>query len=134
MRNGSETLREGYEALAARDYSRLAGCLADDVELRTLTGSYGGVEGVRQWIAEMDEGWDPWDLTLDTVQDFGDRVLIEVTLGGRSRVNGIGMSESFWVVWVLRDGRAALGLHFADRDQAVQATEAAASPLEPLSP
>ena len=53
----------------------------------------------------MDEGWDPWGLTIDDVKEVGDRVLIEATLTGRSSLDDIGMSRPFWVVWEVRDGR-----------------------------
>jgi len=116
-----ETLTSGYTALAARDDGRLMECLAEDVELRTLTGSYRGHEGIRQWILEMDEGWDPWELTIGNASEIGDRVLLEVTLAGRSGVNGIAMSRRFWAVWEVRGGRATLGIHCADREQALAA-------------
>jgi ketosteroid isomerase-like protein len=119
-----ETLTNGYTALAARDEERLMECLADDVELRTLTGSYRGHEGIRQWILDMDEGWDPWELTIDAAEEIGDRVLMEVTLSGRSGLNDIAMSRRFWAVWEVRDGRAALGIHCADREHAQQVAEA----------
>ncbi len=119
-----DTLTTGYTALAARDDGRLMECLAEDVELRTLTGSYRGHEGIRQWILEMDEGWDPWKLTIEHASEIGDRVLLEVTLAGRSGVNGIAMSRRFWALWEVRDGRATLGIHCADRDQALAEAEA----------
>ncbi len=124
MNTASQTLRSGYAALAARDDARLMACLSDDVELHTLTGSYHGPEGIRQWIADMDDGWDPWELRIGHVDEFGERVLMEVTLKGRSRVNGIPMSAGFWVVWEIRDGRAAVGIHYTDPAQALLAAEA----------
>jgi ketosteroid isomerase-like protein len=120
-----DTLTEGYAALATRDDEGLMACLAQDVELRTLTGSYYGYEGIRRWIADMDEGWSPWQLTLGEMEDVGDRVLVEATLAGHSSRNGISMSHRFWIVWEVRDGRAAVGSQFTDRPQALRATEAA---------
>ncbi len=119
---GIETLRNGYMALAARDEDRLMDCLADDVELRTLTGSFRGHDGIRHWIAEMDEGWSRWGLTVDAIKDLGDRVLIEATLSGRSSRTNIPMSHQFWVVWEVRGGQAVRGTHYADREQALQAS------------
>lgn len=116
-----DTLSNGYAALAARDEQRLMDCLTEDVELHTLTGTYRGHDGMRKWIAEMDEGWDPWELTIGDVTEMGDRVLLEVRLDGRSVLNDIAMSQSFWAVWQLRGGRAAIGIHCADREQAMHA-------------
>jgi len=118
-----DTLTTGYSALAARDDGRLMECLSEDVELRTLTGSYRGHDGIRQWILDMDEGWDPWELTIEDASEIGERVLLEVTLAGRSGVNGIAMSHRFWAVWEVREGRAALGIHCADRAEALAAAE-----------
>jgi ketosteroid isomerase-like protein len=117
------TLTNGYTALAARDDERLMECLAEDVELRTFTGSYLGHEGIRRWIADMDEGWSQWQVTIHELEEIGDRVLVEATLSGHSSVNDITMSERFWVVWEIRDGRAALGVHCADREEAVRVAE-----------
>src|ERR1700730_15567789 len=97
-----DTLARGYAALAARDDERLMACLAEDIELRTLTGSYRGHDGVRTWIADMDEGWHPWELTIEEAREVGDRVLLEATLTGHSSVNDITMSHRFWIVWELR--------------------------------
>lgn len=118
-----DTLTKGYAALAARDQDGLMECLAEDVELRTLTGSYRGRDGVRQWIADMDEGWSPWQLTIDEMQEVGDRVLVQATLAGHSSRTDIAMSHRFWVVWEVRDGQAEVGVHFTDRLQALEATE-----------
>jgi ketosteroid isomerase-like protein len=118
-----DTLTKGYAALAARDDQGLMACLAQDVELRTLTGSYSGYDGVRQWIADMDEGWSSWQLTIGEIEEVGGRVLVEATLAGESSRIGISMSHRFWIVWEVRDGRAAVGSHFTDRAQALRATE-----------
>jgi ketosteroid isomerase-like protein len=118
-----DTLRKGYAALAARDDEGLMACLAEHVELRTLTGSYSGYDGVRQWIADMDEGWSSWQLTIAEMEEIGDRVLVEATLSGPSSRNGISMSHGFWIVWEVRGGQAAVGSHFTDRLQALRATE-----------
>jgi ketosteroid isomerase-like protein len=121
---GIDTLTKGYAALAARDDEGLMACLAEDVELRTLTGSYSGRDGVRQWIADMDEGWSPWELTIEELEEVGDRVLVQATLAGHSSRNDIAMSHRFWIVWEFRDGQAAAGIHFTDRMQALRSTEA----------
>jgi ketosteroid isomerase-like protein len=118
-----DTLTKGYAALAARDDEGLMACLAENVELRTLTGSYSGYDGIRQWIADMDEGWSRWHLTIDEIEEVGDCVLVEATLAGHSSRTGISMSHRFWIVWEVRDARAAVGSHFTDRPQALRATE-----------
>ncbi|HWX97418.1 MAG TPA: nuclear transport factor 2 family protein [Solirubrobacteraceae bacterium] len=120
---GVLTLADGYTALAARDEERLMACLAEDVELRTMTGSYRGHAGVRQWIADMDEGWSSWEVTMDGAREVGDRVLVEATLTARSSVNDIAMSHRFWIVWEVTDGRAARGIHCVDAEEALKEAE-----------
>jgi ketosteroid isomerase-like protein len=120
-----DTLTKGYAALAARDDQGLMACLAQDVELRTLTGSYSGYDGVRQWIADMDEGWSSWQLTIGEIEEVGGRVLVEATLAGESSRIGISMSHRFWIVWEVRDGRAVRAIHCADREQALMAARSA---------
>jgi ketosteroid isomerase-like protein len=120
-----ETLTKGYAALAARDEEALMSCLAEDVELQTLTGAYRGHEGIRQWIADMDDGWHPWELTVEGIEEVGERVVVEATLTGHSSVNDIPMSHPFWIVWEVRDGRAARAIHCADGEQALMAARSA---------
>ena len=120
---GIETLTNGYAALAARDDPRLMACLAEDVELRTLTGAYRGHDGIRRWIADMDDGWDPWELTIEQLEEVGDDVLVVATLAGRSSLNDLAMSRRFWVLWKLRDARAVLGIHCESREEALLAAE-----------
>jgi ketosteroid isomerase-like protein len=120
---GIETLTNGYEALAARDDERLMSCLAEDIELHTLTGSYRGHDGIRRWLADMDEVWSRWGVAIHQLEEVGERVLIEATLSGHSSLNDITMSHRFWVVWEVRDGRAVSGVHCADRGQALRTAE-----------
>jgi ketosteroid isomerase-like protein len=124
MSSVSRTVRDSYASLAVRDDEGMIAGLAEGVEMHTLTGSFRGRDGVRQWLAQMDEGWDPWELRIEELTELGERVLIELTLVARSTLNGIAMSQRYWAVWELRDGRPAIGIHFGDRAQAVQAAEA----------
>jgi ketosteroid isomerase-like protein len=115
-----QTLTDGYAALAARADERLLACLAEDVELRTFTGSYRGHDGIRRWLAEMDEGWSSWAVKMDAAREVGALVLVEATLSARSSVNDIAMSHRFWIVWEVRDGRAARGIHCVDLEEALR--------------
>jgi len=50
---------------------------------------------IASWRAEMHGAWAPWELTVGEVGGLGERVLIEVTLAGRSSVSQIAMSAPF---------------------------------------
>jgi ketosteroid isomerase-like protein len=125
--SGVQTLTDGYGALAARDLERLMACLDEEVELRTMTGSYRGHAGVRRWLAEMDEGWSSWAVRMETAREVGECVLVEATLSARSAVNDIEMSHRFWIVWELRDGRLVRGTHYAEPEEARREAEACSS-------
>jgi ketosteroid isomerase-like protein len=46
-------------------------------------------------------------------------VLVDALLNGRSAYNGAELSQRFWIVWTVRDGKAVHGVHFADEAQAL---------------
>jgi ketosteroid isomerase-like protein len=115
-----DLIRRGYDALLRRDDAKLMAVFTEDVELETLVqGSYRGQAGIGAWIEDMDRAWNDWTVVIEGMREYGDRVVVDALLTGRSAYNDADLSQRFWIVWTLRNGKAARGLHFADEDQAV---------------
>jgi ketosteroid isomerase-like protein len=93
---------------------RLWALLADDVEWYALgspdvlpwAGTVRGHEGVRRWLAALNEAMDYERFDLVEVVDAGD-VVVEVVLGGGKAVaTGKPFESEIVRIWTFRGGRA----------------------------
>jgi ketosteroid isomerase-like protein len=113
-------IRRGYEALGQRDWESLIDILSEDVVLETIAqGVYQGRAGIRAWIDDMDQAWTDWSVTVAGVRALGERVIVDALLTGRSSLTSAELSQHFWIVWTIRDGKAVHGAHFADEAHAL---------------
>jgi ketosteroid isomerase-like protein len=123
---GVEVITRGYDALARHDEGALMEVLSDDVVLETAAqGVYHGPAGIRAWIADMDDAWSSWSVSIEELHDDGDHVIVDALLSGRSAYNDAELTQRFWVVWTIRDGKAVRGVHFAEKEQALAFTRSA---------
>jgi ketosteroid isomerase-like protein len=60
-------------------------------------------------------------LSLEALEDAGDKVVGLVRQRGRSRSAGMLVEMSFAQVWTLRDGKQTRMEMFSDRDEALRA-------------
>ena len=108
------------------DYDFLFNSTAPDIELHSRLGSltgepYRGHRGVREWIADIQQSFERFELWLDDVRDLGDDVL---ALGGiklRARGSGLGMKEPMGWVFEFREGCLARMRFYAQPAQALEA-------------
>jgi ketosteroid isomerase-like protein len=102
------------------------GDLAEDFVLESaLTGRvFRGVEGLIDWMAEIDGSFDAWRLRIDQLRAVGeDRFLV---LGGvhlRGRGSGVEFDQE--IGWVIEfDGECVTRLrNFAEHGEAIEAAE-----------
>ena len=71
--------------------------------------TYVGIDGARQWFADMDEVWDRFGLELDELIDAGDRVVVLERLTGKGKASGVEVEQPIAGVWTVRDGRIVRG-------------------------
>ena len=117
-----EVVRGGYEALRRGDVDGALEHVAEDVELCTLLdGVYRGPEGIRRWLGDLAEGWASWTVEADEFIDAGDRVVVGAFFTGRARATDISARRRFWIVWEVRDGKAARGHHYSSAEEALAA-------------
>src|SRR5215217_4303962 len=77
-----ELVREGFARWNQGDYDFFFSSTAPDIELLSRFGSltgepYRGHRGVREWLADIQQSFERFDLWLDDVRDLGDEVLGE---------------------------------------------------------
>jgi ketosteroid isomerase-like protein len=126
-----ELVRAGFAVWRAGDYDRVVDFLlanaAPDVEIHSRFGAlsgnaYQGHDGLRAWLAEIQESFDRFEPWLDEARDAGDsRVL---ALGGirfRARGSGIDMAERLGWVCEFRRGRLRRLMFYGTPADAIEA-------------
>lgn len=104
-----ETVRKGVEAYNQGDVEGVLAMTATDVVLvpvRALLdgGSYEGHEGVRRFMADMDEDWAEREIEVDEIRDLDPGILV---LGRFRAVGRSGVEVRQPLAWrsELRDGK-----------------------------
>lgn len=101
----------------------------DAVVISAMTGdTFEGVEGVRRWMAEIDEQFDQWLLTIEEMRNVSsDRLLVLGEVHFRGRSSGAEFDQP--IGWLIDfDGDRIASLHnFAGHDAAIEAAGLAPS-------
>ena len=94
-----------------------------DATRRVLNpATYVGIDGARQWFAEMDEVWERFGLEMDEFIDAGDRVVVLGRLTGKGKASGVEVEQPIATVWTVRDGRIIRGeIGYTSRREALEA-------------
>jgi ketosteroid isomerase-like protein len=110
-----ELVREGYARWRAGDYGRLLDFFlakaAPDIELYSRFGGLSGKpyrehDGLRAWLAEIQETFERFEPWLDEVRDVGDdRVVATGGIRFRARESGVDMAERLGWVYEFRNWR-----------------------------
>lgn len=109
--------------LGDHDVAEYAG-IDPEIEAHTPLSStkgtpYRGHEGVRQWVADIDEQFEEWYSRPEEFIDLGDgRVLVIGELHMRGRESGIEFDQPMGWVLSFRDGMLHRYEVFADPDEA----------------
>jgi len=124
-------VREAYARWATGDYESLLDFFltssAPDVELHSRLGSlsgepYCGYDGVRTWLAEIEESFECFAPWLDEAHEVGDDRV--VALGGisfRPRGSEIDMTQRMGWVQEFRDGQLRRMRFYASPSEALEA-------------
>jgi uncharacterized protein len=119
-----ETVRKGIEAYNRGDVEGVIAQTDPDVRLVPMLallegGEYRGHEGVRKFMADMDEDWSEREVLVDEIRDLDGRVLV---LGSFRAVGRASRSEVRQpLAWLseIRDGRLASLQAFTDHSAAL---------------
>jgi ketosteroid isomerase-like protein len=72
-------------------------------------------------IARFMGAWEHLTVSLEVLDDAGDRVVVDTRWAGRSRGTGIEVDQSFAQIYELRDGKIARVRQFRTREEALEA-------------
>ena len=101
----------------------------DAVVISAMTGhTFRGVEGIKRWMAEIDEQFDQWMLAIDEMRSVSsDRLLVLGAVRFRGRASGAEFEQP--VGWLVDfDGDRITALHnIAGQDAAIEAAGLAPS-------
>jgi ketosteroid isomerase-like protein len=82
---------------------------------------YHGVEGARDFLRDWTEGWDDWELNVESLREAGDQVLAVMCQRGRSKATSLPVEMTFAMLWTLRAGKETRMTMYADPTEAMHA-------------
>jgi ketosteroid isomerase-like protein len=122
------------EAFTERDIDALEPFLDDEIEWQpTLTAGdvplgtvYHGKEGMRTYLAELDQQFDDFTLEVESLEDVApNHILYRGRTTGLSKTTGIRLDAPVWALWEVRDGKLIRGWSFFSETEAQEAAKAA---------
>ena len=130
MTSTAELVRRAYAALAERDFDTLGQLAVPDFELdvtdRVLNpATYRGEEGLRQFLAEVDELWESMDMNIERLLERDDEVLALLLVDIKGRGSGLTLQDRIAQHWTARDGKLVRMRVWADQEAALAEFEAA---------
>ena len=117
-------LLEAFERWNAGDRELPVGLAHEDVRLHSgMTNStFEGPEGVTRWMAEIDEQFDGWKITLEEFRDVpGGRLLGLGTVEMRGRASGVSMTQPIAWIFAFEDGKVREFWTYPNQGEALRA-------------
>jgi ketosteroid isomerase-like protein len=126
-------VREGYARWQAGDYPLLLDFLlasaAPDIEIYSRFGGFSGTpyrghDGVRAWLAEIQENFERFEPWVDEAREAGDDQI--VATGGisfRARESSVDMAERMGWIYEFRNGRVRRMMFYGSPGEALEAAE-----------
>ena len=134
-RGAADVVEASIDAFNRRDLPALLDLIDPDVEwvpLRAVLDGdvYRGHEGVRRFIAHMDEDIEHMQVHVDESLEFGDHVVVYGAIVGKGR--GSGMDLEFPLGWMLavRNERVVYLRAYTEREDALRAARDAQAGIE----
>jgi uncharacterized protein len=122
-REDLDIVRRGIEAYNRGDVQELLALSDPDITMvpvkALLEGdAYRGHEGVRRFVAEMDEDWSEREVVIEELRDLGDRVLVLGNFRAVGRASGTEINQPAAWISEIRDGRLLAMRAYTDREAA----------------
>ena len=122
-----EVVRQLAVAVGERDLATLLGLTDPDVEWHTTVsaisegGAYHGHDGVRQYVDDLREAFETFEVRLDSALDVGDLVIAVGAVRYCGKASGVELDASVGWVVRFRAGRVILARAFRDPEQTLEA-------------
>jgi ketosteroid isomerase-like protein len=130
-RENVEVVRRAWDAFSRGDVPEAFEVFATDVEFDVSRdiwgpvvggGYYRGVEGIANWLRDLYEAWEKFEMGAAEVIDAGnDEVITVLFARGRGRASGIALEHRPAGVSTLRDGKVVRVVWFPTREEALEA-------------
>jgi ketosteroid isomerase-like protein len=80
-----------------------------------------GHDALIGWIERWLDAWSSYSEEVEEIIDGGEIVVAAISINGRGRTSGVEISQRFFHVIEMRDGRILRMREYLDRDQALEA-------------
>ena len=133
-------LRRVLGAFNAGDTEALIASFDRQAEVHTKVAGLGevtiyrGRDGVKSWLADLNETFDGMRQEVEAFFDLGDQALTFYVLRGRGRQSGVETSMWFASVTTMRDGLIVSWKVYPDKDEALAELGVSEGELEPIAP
>ena len=118
-----ELIRELFERWNSGDREIDAATIAQDAEIHSaMTNStYHGYGGIKDWMVEIDDQFDSWQLSIDEIRELGeDRLLTLGKVHIRGRSSGIEFDQEVAWVFVFRGRKVVEMTAYPDQAEALR--------------
>jgi len=127
-RESATVVEDAYEAFALEGLDRFIEHWTDDLDHRSIEGApddrgpIHGKEAMRAYVQDWMDTFDGFRIEpVELISIEQDTVAAVLRYGGRAKLSGIEIDDTFGVVFKIRDGKIARGREYATREQALQA-------------
>ena len=80
-----------------------------------------GPDGVREFFRRWVGTFESWGYEMEELIDAPDAVVVHIHQWGRGKGSGAVVDGRFWMVWVMRDGKAVRVTHLTEKADALEA-------------
>ena len=109
----AEIVRRAFEAGLRRpkpDFATVNALFHPDHVLESMTSrvegrDFQGGRGFREWLADMDQTWESWEVRIDRVTEIDDERVLMVTVTSARSKRGISLTQDSGFIVTIRDGR-----------------------------
>jgi ketosteroid isomerase-like protein len=122
-----ELVRRFYEFWPDRDFDLIEPFVDPDAVIDVSRnifnpGTHRGIEGLRRFLAQIDEVWEDFQITPEELIGGGDTVVVAHRISGKGRGSGVHAEVVRFGVIQFRDGKVLRFTGgFDDRDDALRA-------------
>jgi ketosteroid isomerase-like protein len=128
-RENVEAFERAVEANNRGDYEALLAEIDPDVEwhavFQVMFGGQAtvcrGHEGVREYLRDLDEGFDVRHIEISELRDVGKRIVAIGRVRGRGRISGAELDSPISFVAEFRDGKVVRMSDYLDSKEALKA-------------
>ncbi|MFL5782241.1 MAG: nuclear transport factor 2 family protein [Thermoleophilaceae bacterium] len=119
-----DLVRSVVAAVNARDADAYIACCTANVELHSpispLHGVHEGPDGIRRFLAEIEEAGPDFHLEIERLELVGDRALAFVLASASGRTSGVALSREVGNVYEFEGDRIRRVRIYGERDDALR--------------